>query len=417
MQQGLFRQEAVSYQFASDQGGAFVLPSLSARLLILTILVWVIALMWYLNTQQYKTFTRVNGWLETTSGSVRVYSDNQSGRISRLMVRNGDIVREGDPLLQIDSGQTLNNGEAVHSAILNEYLSQQSHLQQRREDLSTTQRLNQQNLEHRISELKNDISRLAGLTEVVALRVSLARDAERSVKKLADARLLAKNDHRNATGTVLTLEQERLEYQREHAAKAAQLKEAENELARLPALHRQERLDIEHQLSNLKNQILQWDSQHQRVITASVGGLVADLDTQVGEYISSARPLLAIIPENRQLHGQLLLPAHTAGQIEPGQSVRIKLDAFPYQQFGVLEGTVSRIADDIMPAETRQRQPVVLNEPAYLIDVTLSAQSIANFGELSALRSGMTFSADVTTRETSFIDWLLSPLYAVKGAW
>ena len=99
MQQGLFRQEAVSYQFASDQGGAFVLPSLSARLLILTILVWVIALMWYLNTQQYKTFTRVNGWLETTSGSVRVYSDNQSGRISRLMVRNGDIVSEGDPLL------------------------------------------------------------------------------------------------------------------------------------------------------------------------------------------------------------------------------------------------------------------------------------------------------------------------------
>ena len=97
--------------------------------------------------------------------------------------------------------------------------------------------------------------------------------------------------------------------------------------------------------------------------------------------------------------------------------MRIKLDAFPYQQFGVLEGTVSRIADDVMPAETRQRQPVVLNEPAYLIDVTLSAQSIANFGELSALRSGMTFSADVTTRETSFIDWLLSPLYAVKGAW
>ena len=417
MQQHLFRQEAVEFQFAANQGETFVLPSLSTRLLIMIIFVWVIALGWYLNTQQYKTFTRVSGWLETTAGSVLVYPDNLSGRISKLMIENGDIVNVGDPLLQIDSGQTLDNGEAVHSAILNEYLSQQSRLQQQLEDLATTQLFSQRNLRQRIAELKNDITRLSRLTDVVAKRVSLARASEQSVKKLSDAQLLSQSDHRNAASTVLTLEQERLEYQREYAAKTAQLNEAENEFARLPAQHRQERLDIEHQLSNLKNQILQWDSQHKRVITASISGQVTDLDTQVGEYISSTRPLLSIIPENGQLHGKLLLTAQTAGQVEPGQPVRIKLDAFPYQQFGVLEGTITRVADDVMSAETRQRQPIVLNEPAYLIEVQLSAQSIGTFGELAALRSGMTFSADVTTRESSFIDWLLSPLHAVKGAW
>ena len=302
MQQHLFRQEAVEFQFAANQGETFVLPSLSTRLLIMIIFVWVIALGWYLNTQQYKTFTRVSGWLETTAGSVLVYPDNLSGRISKLMIENGDIVNVGDPLLQIDSGQTLDNGEAVHSAILNEYLSQQSRLQQQLEDLATTQLFSQRNLRQRIAELKNDITRLSRLTDVVAKRVSLARASEQSVKKLSDAQLLSQSDHRNAASTVLTLEQERLEYQREYAAKTAQLNEAENEFARLPAQHRQERLDIEHQLSNLKNQILQWDSQHKRVITASISGQVTDLDTQVGEYISSTRPLLSIIPENGHLH-------------------------------------------------------------------------------------------------------------------
>lgn len=417
MQPNLFRQEALEYQFAANQGDTFVLPSLPVRLLILLILVWVIALGWYLNTQQYKTFTRVSGWLESTAGSVLVYPDNQSGRVSKLLVEHGDIVQTGQPLLQIDSGQTLDNGEAVHLAILKEYQSQQSRLQQQLADLATTQFFTRENLHHRVEELKRDIASLSALAGVVTQRISLARAAEQSVKKLADAQLLAKNDYRNATSSLLTLEQEHLEYQREQAAKTAQLREAEIELSRLPAVQRQERLDIEHQLSNLKNQMLQWDSQHKRVITASVSGQVADIDTQVGEYISSARPLLSIIPTNGELRGKLLLPAHTAGKIEPGQSVRIKLDAFPYQQFGAIEGTVVQVSEDTMPAETRQRQPIVLNEPAYLIDVQLTAQSISTFGELSALRSGMTFSADVTTRESSFLDWLLSPLYAVKGAW
>lgn len=417
MQHDLFRQEAVEYQFAGNQGAVFLLPSLSARLLGVTMLVWVVALVWYLNSQQYKTFTRLNGWLEMSAGNIMVYPDGQFGRISHIWVQNGDIVRPGAPLLQIDSGQTLDNGENVHALVLDEYLVQQASLQQQLTDLSTTQQFGLQTLQTRAAQLEHDAENLGNLIALVGQRLTLAKNSEQSLKKLSDSRLAARNEYQQAARMVLSLQQEQLEYQREQAAKHAQYQEIKNDLARQPAQQRQERRSIEQQLSNLKNQILQWDSQHRRIITASVAGQVADVDIRLGEYIANARPLLSINPTDSQLSGKLLMPAHAAGQVKPGQPVRVKLDAFPYQQFGTIDGTVTRISEHVISAEARQRQPLVLNEPAFLVEISLAAQRMETFGSHSALRSGMTFSADVTTRETGFIEWLLSPLYSVKGAW
>ena len=417
MEHKLFRQQALQHQLTASQGDVFVLPSLPVRMISLMITGWVIVMAWYLNSQEYKTFTRINGWLEMSEGSTPVYPDNTGGRVAAILVKNGDEVEAGTPLLQINSGQTLGSGEDVHFAVHSQYEVQQEQLEQQLSYLKIAHKLAIATTRTTGKQLERDISKLNGLIELVAQRIALAETSANSMATLADARLLAKNEHLSAARAVLSLKQELLEYQRERESKLAYLEENRHELTRLPASQEQERLDLQHQLSALRNQMLQWDSQHKKMITASRAGVVSDLSVRSGDFINTSKPLLNIQPSSDTLTGKVLLPARSSGLLQQGQSVRIKLDAFPYQQYGTVDGIITLISDDLIQPQSKQWFPVTTDEPAYLVQVSLNKQSIATYGQEKPLRSGMTFSADVTTRESSLIEWLFAPLLSVKGAW
>src|SRR5262245_25891261 len=125
------------------------------------------------------------------------------------------------------------------------------------------------------------------------------------------------------------------------------------------------------------------------------------------------RPQLEIVPEHARLQAELFVPARAIGFIEPGQSVRLLFDAFPYQHFGTYRGKVVRVSQTIlMTSDTGG--PIKLNDPTYRVIASLERQDIDAHGKKIALQPDMLLRADIVLEWRSLMDWLLGPLRSVR---
>ena len=153
-------------------------------------------------------------------------------------------------------------------------------------------------------------------------------------------------------------------------------------------------------------------SYREPALRAPVAGTVTMIAAQVGASVSPNRPLLALLPEGATLEAQLLVPSRDAGLLRPAQAVVLRLDAFPYQRFGVQRGRVRTVAGSIqLPGEVEG--PVALDAPAYTVVVALESVSVRAYGRDWPLRPGLLLEADVILERVPLYRRLLDPLRAI----
>src|SRR6202041_1928910 len=85
--------------------------------------------------------------------------------------------------------------------------------------------------------------------------------------------------------------------------------------------------------------------QQQAVLIAPVDGVVTEGDVKVGDLIGPGQRVLEIA-EQKGFRFEVLVPSNEVGNLRLGMPVRIKLDAFDFQKYGTLTGTVSYISPD-----------------------------------------------------------------------
>jgi membrane fusion protein, adhesin transport system len=84
------------------------------------------------------------------------------------------------------------------------------------------------------------------------------------------------------------------------------------------------------------------------VVRAPVSGTVADLPVlRTGAYVAAGQKLATVVP-----HGGLIIvadfaPAAVLGRIHPGQPARLRLDGFPWAQYGMIDARVLRVAGEV----------------------------------------------------------------------
>ena len=137
-----------------------------------------------------------------------------------------------------------------------------------------------------------------------------------------------------------------------------------------------------------------FERQIRQAVQAPISGTIASLNVRVGEAVEAGTVVATILPEGGALQAELFVPTRAAGFVEVGQDARLKLDAFPHQRFGLLEGTVSSVSAAVsMPAEL----PISIAEtlPVYHSVVTLRRQTIEAHGRTFPLQVGMVVRADI----------------------
>ena len=145
-----------------------------------------------------------------------------------------------------------------------------------------------------------------------------------------------------------------------------------------------------------------------------VAAEVSSIYVSQGEVVDPNIPLMTLIPVNSQLEVKLFAPTRAIGFVKEGAKVKIRLDAFPYQKYGLLDGVVTEVPHNILqPNEIKY--PIRYDEPVYQITVQLPQQYIQAYGKEIPLQSGMKLEADILLDKKHLLDWVLDPLYSIKG--
>ena len=120
-----------------------------------------------------------------------------------------------------------------------------------------------------------------------------------------------------------------------------------------------------------------------------------------------------IVPQAEALQAEVLLANDDVGFVVVGQRAQIKIAAFPFTKYGLLEGRVLHVgADASDPKQNNNPQAAALT---YRALVKLDSQSLVASGTVLALGSGMAATAEIHQGKRTVMAYLLSPVLKVRA--
>lgn len=142
------------------------------------------------------------------------------------------------------------------------------------------------------------------------------------------------------------------------------------------------------------------DRINKMTVRSSVNGVVQNLGVNnKGEVIEAGKAFVTVVPSDATLMAEVQVNNQDIGFIKIGQNVDIKVDAFPYQKFGTIEGELINISPD---ANFLEGVGYV-----YKAKVKISSSVFSKTGETYNLQSGMTATVEVKTGKRRIIDFFL----------
>ena len=150
-------------------------------------------------------------------------------------------------------------------------------------------------------------------------------------------------------------------------------------------------------------------------VRSPASGIVSSLNIDnIGEFAQVGSTLVEIVPADTPLVLKTVVPTQKAGLIETGMDAKIKLDAFPYQSYGVLSGTVVSISPDARSANSaigiRGDTGAMPGSSGYQVEIALEEDYVMHEGNPVNLQMGQTASAEIVVRNRRIIDLVLDPI-------
>ena len=146
-------------------------------------------------------------------------------------------------------------------------------------------------------------------------------------------------------------------------------------------------------------------------------GIVKDLATHtVGTVASPGTILMTLVPRDENLRAEVWVKNDDIGFVRETQPVKVKLAAFTFQKYGMLEGTVGHVSGDAAEqgANAASSAPAAPKQPtellAYRTLINLKTQMLDAGGVKYRLQPGMQVSAEIHLGTRTVLEYLLSPV-------
>ncbi len=139
-------------------------------------------------------------------------------------------------------------------------------------------------------------------------------------------------------------------------------------------------------------------------LVAPVDGTVQQLAVHtVGGVVTPAQPLMVVVPEEDRLEVEAWVENQDVGFVDAGQSAEIKVDAFPFTRYGIIDGEIVTLSKDSM----------LIEEVGYVyaarVKMAKTEMPVEN-GKIVNLSPGMDVAVEIKTGERRLIEFLLSPV-------
>lgn len=421
MTRSLFRREALEAKSTAFLGATVLRPPLSFAAWSGIAALLAAAVVAFLLFGEYTKRTRVVGITAPDAGLIKLLAP-APGVVIERRVAEGQSVRAGDVLFVL-SAERLTDGAGGVLASQTQVLEQ---LRRRRASLAEEQSRQRLLVAEQSAALRR---RLADLTEQAAqLEREIATQAERvasSRAQLARFEELARKQFMSEIAVQQKREealdqQSRLQQlERNRTAVRSDAASAAAELKQLPLKAEQSLAEVERAIAALEQDLASTEANRQIVIAAPQDGTITAILTDKGQTASS-QPLATLLPANGKLEAHLYAPSRAVGFVEPGQQVRLRYAAYPYQKFGQHEGKVTQVSRTALAANEVPPQLTALAQQAgadgvYRITVALAQPTVLAYGKPQPLAAGMQLEADILQDTRTLIEWVFEPLVSLRG--
>jgi membrane fusion protein len=394
-------------------GDVLLIQPLSHWLLTTIAISMVLLVAIYLVTGVYPRKATVPGYLVPDKGLIKVYAQ-RSGVITEIHAQKGDAVLKNDPVFTLNMKVGLEQGGDIDSQLLVEIADQKTSLRTRLDQIRRNHLALLNRLEEKIVSFEESINQLKQQRSLQVERLELVEEQMLSLESLVRGGDIARVsyikrkeiwlEHKQ---TLLNLDQRLVD-----AGNALDETRYKIQLAPTDLLVNQARLEFE--LSSAAQREVEITGRRGHVIRSPVSGVISTISVKEGQTTPVGLPLLSLLPEESELEASLYIPSRSIGFIEPGQLVKIRFDAFPYQRYGIYEGKIKLIANNILSARELP-QLISQTEPMYQVTAQLSKQQIHSYGKQWPLQAGMIIEADIVLEQSTLIRWLLDPIYSLRG--
>ncbi|MBI1285335.1 MAG: HlyD family type I secretion periplasmic adaptor subunit [Thiobacillus sp.] len=222
-------------------------------------------------------------------------------------------------------------------------------------------------------------------------------------------------------------QRERIETEQDLKAQAfaiqsaeAAMRQAGKQMSQIRAEYRRvlqaERSERAAQADKLRQELAK--QQHRQALLAlraPQDGVVKDLATRtVGTVTAPGTVLLTLVPLSDPLQAEVWVSNEDIGFVHPSLPARIKVGAYTFQKYGMLQGVVSQVSADASEAPLPHGDiKEVATQPAYKAVLTLDGQRLVADGRSHTLSPGMQVSAEILLGTRTVLEYVLSP---VRGA-
>jgi HlyD family secretion protein len=349
-------------------------------------------------------------------------SADLEGRVVEAPFDEGDVVRQGDVLVRLDTAR-IDNRIAK--------------------------------LERTIEATEDELTKLTGLETLLSLQLNAAKEKAQAELTQAEAALVRAADHRASeirrVASDLKAAEDRWERSRKlsdsRAVTEQELVKAEMEVrqtreklvqAELPVEEGQAAIarravelvdrdfavrkaelearkvvkhgEVEAARKELANLNLQ---RAEAVLRSPLDGVVVKGHVQVGDVLQPGKPVLEIAPQ-RGYRFEAMVAGQDVGDLRVGMPVQIKFDAYDYQKYGVLAGTVTYLSPDSTLADEKDQEPEVENRPgarnlpaAFVVRVELHANEVGRNELRGRVKLGLGGTAEIVTGHETILAILL----------
>jgi len=379
------------------------------------------------------------------AGYLKIVQPPEQGVIKEIFVREGEEVREGQVLMRMDTALLAADGRALSA----EYHAKRLALR----------RIDAQLADRPLARVADDAPALFEQTaaqhaaNVAAYQNALAQERstlERAQHELASARevrakLLAVLPHYREqerafeklssdgfAGRLMYTDKQRERIEKEQdlksqefaiAAARSTITQSEKRLAQITADYRRqlqaERAEAAPQAERLREELAK--QQHRSgllELRAPQTGTVKDLATHTpGTVVAPGTILMTIVPQGDKLRAEVWVSNDDVGFVHEKQVAKIKLAAFQFQKYGMLEGTVAQVSADATESPNPNTRSGGLagrdraaGPLAFRTLVDLAAQELVSDGRPYSLAPGMQVVVEIHLGTRSVIEYLLSPV-------
>jgi HlyD family secretion protein len=376
---------------------------------------------------------------------VKIVQPAEQGVVKEILVQEGQTVREGQPLIRMDAVLSDADGRALAS----EYHTKRITLRridaqlaavplartaddppnifaQAEAQYAANVQAYQTALGQERAVLDKARHDLAAATEVRAKLVQTLphyHEQEKAFEKLAADGFAGRLMYTDKQRERIEKEQDLKSQEFMIGSAQATIAQSEKRLAQITADYRRqlqaERLDVAPQAQRFAEEIAKQQHRHELLeLRAPQAGVVKDLATHTpGTVAAPGTILMTLVPRDETLRAEVWISNDDVGFIRPKQEVKLKLAAFQFQKYGMLDGSVVQVSADATEApnpNTRSDGLTGRDRPsgplAFRALIELKQQQLVADGERYQLAPGMQVVSEIKLGQRTVMEYLLSPV-------